>query len=109
MYNNGIFIEHLRELLSYHVDLPVPYNFKKTHLKLLKIYILLLSVTSARADKRSRYSEWLLAGRPRGRSSSPGRINISLLHVVQTGSWAHLVSYPMDTEGSFPAGKAAGA
>jgi hypothetical protein len=31
-----------------------------------------------------------------------------LLHVVQTGSWAHPASYPMDTEGSFPRGKAAG-
>jgi hypothetical protein len=31
------------------------------------------------------------------------------LHIVQTGSGAHRASYPMDTGGSFPLGKAAGA
>jgi hypothetical protein len=31
----------------------------------------------------------------------------SLLHVVQTGSEVHLISYPMDTGGSFLRGKAA--
>jgi hypothetical protein len=31
----------------------------------------------------------------------------SLLHIVQTGSGAHLASYPMGTGGSFPGGKAA--
>jgi hypothetical protein len=31
------------------------------------------------------------------------------VHVVQTGSGVHPTSYPMDTGGSFPAGKAAGA
>jgi hypothetical protein len=35
--------------------------------------------------------------------------NFSLLHSVQTGFWAHSTPYPMDTEGSFPGGKAAGA
>jgi hypothetical protein len=33
----------------------------------------------------------------------------SPLHVVQTGSKAHLASYPMGNWGSFPGGKAAGA
>jgi hypothetical protein len=33
----------------------------------------------------------------------------NFLHVVQTGSRAHPVSYPMGTGGSFPGGKAAGA
>jgi hypothetical protein len=32
-----------------------------------------------------------------------------VLHVVQTGSWAHTASYPMGTTGSVPGGKAAGA
>jgi hypothetical protein len=31
------------------------------------------------------------------------------LHRVQNGSGAHSASYPMDTRGSFPGGKAAGA
>jgi hypothetical protein len=30
------------------------------------------------------------------------------LHIVQTGSGAHPASYPVDTGGSFPGGKAAG-
>jgi hypothetical protein len=34
---------------------------------------------------------------------------LSLLHVVQTGSGVHPTSYPMGTGGSFPRGKAAGA
>jgi hypothetical protein len=34
---------------------------------------------------------------------------LSLLHVVQTGSGAHPASYPMGTGGSFSGGKAAGA
>jgi hypothetical protein len=35
--------------------------------------------------------------------------NFSLHHRVQNGSGAHPASYPMDTSGSFPGGKAAGA
>jgi hypothetical protein len=35
--------------------------------------------------------------------------NFSLKHRVQNGSGAHPASYPMDTRGSFPGGKAAGA
>jgi hypothetical protein len=54
------------------------------------------------------YSYWLRAGRPRGRSSSPGMgQDFSPLHVVQTGSGAHPASYPMGTGGPFPGGKAA--
>jgi hypothetical protein len=34
---------------------------------------------------------------------------LSLLHVVQTGSGVHPSSYPLGTGGSFPGGKAAGA
>jgi hypothetical protein len=48
------------------------------------------------------------AGLPRGRSSRGGK-KLSLLHVVYTGSGAHPASYPMDTGGSFPGDKAAGA
>jgi hypothetical protein len=54
---------------------------------------------------RSRYSDWLRAGRPRGRSSSPGRVK----DFVQSGSEVHPTSYPMGTGGSFPGGEAAGA
>jgi hypothetical protein len=40
--------------------------------------------------------------------SSPGTgWEFSLHHCVQTGSWAHLSSYPVGTRGPFPAGKAA--
>jgi hypothetical protein len=35
--------------------------------------------------------------------------DFSPLHLVQTGSGAHPASYPMDTGGAFPGGKAAGA
>jgi hypothetical protein len=49
--------------------------------------------------QRSQYSDWLQDGRPRGRSSSPGRVKNSLLHVIQTGSGAHPASYPMGTGG----------
>jgi hypothetical protein len=42
------------------------------------------------------YSDWLRAGRPRGRSSSLGRVK-NFLHVVQTGSGVHPTSYPMGT------------
>jgi hypothetical protein len=49
-----------------------------------------------------RYSDWLRAGRPRGRSSSPDKVK-NFLHVVQTGSGVHPTSYPMGTGGSSPA------
>jgi hypothetical protein len=44
-----------------------------------------------------------------GRGSSPGRgWEFFIHHHLQTGSGAHPDSYPMDTRGSFPGGKAAG-
>jgi hypothetical protein len=55
----------------------------------------------------SRYSDWLGAGRPRGRSLSPGG-GKNFLQVVQTGSGVHPSSYPMGTGGYFPGVKAAG-
>jgi hypothetical protein len=54
-----------------------------------------------------RYSDGLRAGRP-GLDSRQGQ-DISLLHSVQTGYEAHLVSYPKGTGGSFPGGEMAGA
>jgi hypothetical protein len=58
--------------------------------------------------QRSRYSDWLRAGRPRVRSSSPGWGKIFLLsNVVETGSGTH-PAYPLRSGGSFPGGKAAG-
>jgi hypothetical protein len=38
-----------------------------------------------------------------------GAVNFSLHHRVQNGSGAYPASYPRDTRGSFPEGKAAGA
>jgi hypothetical protein len=38
-----------------------------------------------------------------------GAGNFSLHHRVQNGSGVHPASYPMDTKGSFPRGKTAGA
>jgi hypothetical protein len=58
------------------------------------------SVSKGAGIAQSRYSDWLRAGRPRGRSSSPGRIK-NFLQVVQTGSGDHPASYPMAT---FPQG-----
>jgi hypothetical protein len=59
------------------------------------------------AEWLSRYSEWLRAGRQRGRSSSPGR-GKNFLHSF-TPVVAHPVSYPIGTGGLFPGGKAIGA
>jgi hypothetical protein len=48
--------------------------------------------------QRSRYSDWLRAGRLRGRSSSPDKVkNFSLPQIVQTGSRVHPTSYPKGT------------
>jgi hypothetical protein len=58
--------------------------------------------------KRSRYRDWLRAGRPKGRSSSPGR-DKNFPHVVQTASGVYQASYPVDTGGPFFWGKAVGA
>jgi hypothetical protein len=46
--------------------------------------------------KWSRYSDWLRAGRPRGWSSSPGRVKNFLF---STGYGAHPGSYPVGTGG----------
>jgi hypothetical protein len=43
---------------------------------------------------RSRYRDWLRAGRPRFRSSRLGRVK-NFLHVVQTGFVVHPTSYVM--------------
>jgi hypothetical protein len=60
--------------------------------------------------QRSRYSDWLRAGRPTGWSSSLGKgKNFIFPHVAQTGSVAHPASDPMGTGGSFLGGKAASA
>jgi hypothetical protein len=52
-------------------------------------------------EERSRYSDWIRAVRPRGRSSGAGRVK-NFLHVVQTGSGVHPTSYPMGPAVSFP-------
>jgi hypothetical protein len=41
--------------------------------------------------------DWRRVGRPRGRRSSPDRVKNFFLHVVQTGSEAHLASCPTGT------------
>jgi molybdopterin biosynthesis enzyme len=77
--------------------------FLSPNLILLPITVIIMG-----ARLRSQYSDWLQAGRLRGRSSSPSRVK-NFLHVAQTRSGAHPTSYPMDTGGSFSGGKAAGA
>jgi hypothetical protein len=54
---------------------------------------------------RSRYSDWLWAGWPRG----PGRVKNFLFSMSSRLAEVHSTSYPMGTGGSFPGGKAAGA
>jgi hypothetical protein len=56
---------------------------------------------------RSRYSDWLLAGRLRGRSSSPGRVK-NFLQIVQTASAVHPTSYPMGAGDILPRVKRSG-
>jgi hypothetical protein len=60
-----------------------------------------------RVFKLSRYSAGLRAGGSRVPFPA-GAGNFSLHHRVQNGSGAHPASYPMDTRGSFPGGKAPG-
>jgi hypothetical protein len=60
------------------------------------------NVEMRETGQRSRHSDWLLSGRPRGQK-------FSLLHVVQTGPGVHPTSYPMGTGCPFPGDKAAGA
>jgi hypothetical protein len=53
--------------------------------------------------------EYVLSGRPRAQSTSPGRgKHFFLLRVVQTGSEVHATSYPVGTGGSFPGVKRSG-
>jgi hypothetical protein len=58
----------------------------------------------------SRYSNWLLAGRPRGRSSSPGRVN-NFYFSMSSRPGLRCTQPPMQwvPGGSFPGGKEAGA
>jgi hypothetical protein len=52
----------------------------------------------------SRYSDWLRAGLPRVRSSSPSIVKT--FYSVHTSSTGNPASYPLVTGGSFPRGKA---
>jgi hypothetical protein len=65
----------------------------------------LLIATFARSPPsgcRSRYSDWLRPGRPRGRSSSPDRVKNFLFSTSsRPGSGVHPTSYPMGTGSSF--------
>jgi hypothetical protein len=73
----------------------------------IRIFTIMFLVNSSIISEpglRSRYSDWLRAGRPRGRNLSQ---EFSLFHVVHAGSGAHPDSYPMGTGGSFSRGKAA--
>jgi hypothetical protein len=74
--------------------------------KKISFEICIYAVRDLAVCNHSRYSDWLRAGRPRGRSSSPGK-DKNVLHVVQTLSRApRTASSPMGTGGSFPGGKA---
>jgi hypothetical protein len=57
----------------------------------------------------SRYSDWLRAGRPRGRSSSPGGVKNFLFSTSphRFSGPTQSSSYPVGTEGSFRGGKLA--
>jgi hypothetical protein len=55
---------------------------------------------------RSRYSDWLRAGRPWVVVRVPGGARFPPLHVVQTGCGALPASYPVGTGNSFPGRKA---
>jgi hypothetical protein len=62
-------------------------------------YVISIILSNGREPgQRSRYSDWLRAGRPRRPSSSCGRSEEFSLHDVQTGSDVHPASYPMGTE-----------
>jgi hypothetical protein len=74
----------------------------------LGIILILVRVFGYVPGWRNRYSDWLWAGRPRGRSSSPGRVKIVTSPTVQTGSGVHSTSYTMGTGGSFPGVKRTG-
>jgi hypothetical protein len=57
--------------------------------------------------QRSQYSDWLRAGRPRGRGSSTGRVK-NFVHVVQDGYGVHPTSYSMVTGALSPGVKRPG-
>jgi hypothetical protein len=61
------------------------------------------------AQQRSRYSDWLRAGWPRGRSSSPGRVK-NFLFSKSSRLFLESTQPPNHGyRGSFPGGKEAGA
>jgi hypothetical protein len=53
----------------------------------------------------SRHRDWLKAGQPTGRNSSPCRVKIFLLSMSFRSARAQPGSYSMGTGSSFPAGK----
>jgi hypothetical protein len=67
-----------------------------------------LNVFALKQPESSRYSDWLRAGRLRGRSRVPVGSRISLLHVVHTSSGVHSTSYPMGIGGFLPVVKQLG-
>jgi hypothetical protein len=76
----------------------------------MKMFYLIASKTAKEQGWRSRYSDWLRAGRQRGRSSSPGKVKNFLSPHRRDRFWGPPASYPVGTgEGSFPLGKEAGA
>jgi hypothetical protein len=82
----------------------IPLEFYKLSIFYSCLYNSVMGVGIAQS-----YSHWLRAGRPGGGGSLiPGRVNFSLLHIVQTGSGVHPTSYKMGTEGSFPGVKRQG-
>jgi hypothetical protein len=77
------------------------------HVRFLKLFDASVQLTQG-----SRIAKWYCVGLRAEWSEVRvpiGARNFSAHHRVQTGSGAHLASYPMGTRGSFPGGKAAGA
>jgi hypothetical protein len=73
----------------------------ETNERLCKYCVLILSILQYNLVK-SIHLQGSRAGRPRGRSFSPGRGKIfSPLHSVQTGYGSHTASYPMGSRGLF--------
>jgi hypothetical protein len=72
-----------------------------TSCHILSISLFTIIQSFDESPKLSRYNDW-------SEFESRYGQEFSLLLVVQTGSGAHSASYPMDTNGSFPGGKAAG-
>jgi hypothetical protein len=93
---------HYLNITSYYV---IEYSNRKANKKIIEVNQLMRN----RGMSVSKMTE-LRAGRP-GFDSREEQVRnfLSLRHLVQIASGAHLPSYPMDTGGSFPRGKAAGA